>query len=196
MTEQTANDRSPRTLWLDWIIASVAGGILGTLIGGAVESALRGGLGLQARFLVEGLCVGGVQMWVMSRLGVRWPSWLLASALGYLAGNLAAAYAVPPLLEATGLVWPGNGPLSLETLAFGLLVGLAQWVVLRRFLRRAGWWALASLLGWALGWGAAALLANSALSYSRGVYVLLSPALLQAAWALVTGGLLAFGDRR
>ena len=40
--------------------------------------------------------------------------------------------------------------LMAESLGQGLLVGGAQWVVLSRFVRRAEWWIVASILGWAI----------------------------------------------
>jgi hypothetical protein len=35
------------------------------------------------------------------------------------------------------------------SLALGTVVGIAQWVALRQWVSKAGWWILASSLGWA-----------------------------------------------
>jgi len=58
-----------------------------------------------------------------------WLQWALASAVGWVIGWSAGE-------EAIG----------------GAAVGVAQWLVLRRQVRRAGWWVLASAVGWAVGW--------------------------------------------
>jgi hypothetical protein len=61
-----------------------------------------------------------------------WLQWLGATALGWIFGAI--------LLPELALV------------ATGLVIGILQWVVLRQYLRRAGWWILASAVGWAGGW--------------------------------------------
>ena len=37
--------------------------------------------------------------------------------------------------------------------SIGALLGLAQWLVLRRYLLGMGWWVFATALGWIAGWG-------------------------------------------
>jgi hypothetical protein len=44
-----------------------------------------------------------------------------------------------------------GGP-NLGSLIVGGMTGLTQWFVLRQRVSQAGWWILASALGWALGW--------------------------------------------
>ena len=64
-----------------------------------------------------------------------WLSWLLASASG---GTLLGALSAP-----NEFFW--------YLIMTGFVVGVAQWLVLRRYLPYAGWWILASGLGWFLG---------------------------------------------
>ena len=71
----------------------------------------------------------------MTRHLTLWLSWVLASAA-------AGAY-FGATTEDTALF----GHLVMP----GLIVGVAQWLVLRRYLPYAGWWILASALGWILG---------------------------------------------
>ena len=77
---------------------------------------------------------------------------MLASA----AGAGLTGLVVESLLVDTGLldrVWLlswGAGVLLMGA-TVGAVVGAAQWVVLRRWVRRAGWWVLASSAGVALG---------------------------------------------
>ncbi len=64
-----------------------------------------------------------------------WLWWVLASAVGYVAGFpqnfLVAGVAV-------AVLW-------------GAVVGVSQWLVLRGKISRAGWWVLASTVGWFVG---------------------------------------------
>jgi hypothetical protein len=61
-----------------------------------------------------------------------WVQWLLVTALGWVLG---------------GVLLPG-----LALVTAGLVIGVLQWVVLRGRLPEAGWWILASTVGWAGGW--------------------------------------------
>jgi len=61
-----------------------------------------------------------------------WLQWLAVTTLGWVLG---------------GLLLPG-----LALVTAGLVIGILQWVVLRQRLPEAGWWILASTVGWAGGW--------------------------------------------
>jgi hypothetical protein len=60
---------------------------------------------------------------------VLWVKWILATTLGWVAGWAISEFAV------------------------GLVVGLAQWVALRKQIECSEWWVLASGIGWAAGRG-------------------------------------------
>ena len=49
------------------------------------------------------------------------------------------------------LGWVLGGGLIGE-IGIGAVTGILQWIVLRRQVRQAGWWVLASTAGWAGGW--------------------------------------------
>ena len=61
-----------------------------------------------------------------------WLQWLMETTLGWVLGGIL----------------PGE----LAMVAAGLVIGILQWTVLRPRLRQAGWWVLASAVGWATGW--------------------------------------------
>ena len=63
---------------------------------------------------------------------VFWLKWVLVSTLGWVVGLLL--------------------PRSVS-ITIGALVGIAQWVVLRPLFPQAGWWILASAVGWAASYG-------------------------------------------
>jgi hypothetical protein len=62
-----------------------------------------------------------------------WIEWVGATAVGWLLG---------------GFLLP-----QLALFSVGVVMGILQWVVLRQYLRQAGWWILASTVGWSVGWG-------------------------------------------
>lgn len=85
---------------------------------------------------------------------VLWAAWLLATALGWTlgwaVGPRAGEFVARPIGE-TGAMLAAEtlgGAVAWGTL--GLITGVAQWLVLRRYLPRAGWWVLASAAGWAI----------------------------------------------
>jgi hypothetical protein len=92
---------------------------------------------------VMGLVTGAVQYGLLRRILPRMGGWVLATAGGWLLGMfLVAAF--------MQLHWMVIAQMDLTFLLMGLSIGLAQWPVLRRRLPGAGWWPLASLLGWGL----------------------------------------------
>jgi hypothetical protein len=81
--------------------------------------------------------------------------WVLASSVGFGVGVLVAVgmyifevYA--SIIDLGGMVYP-----AVFGIVFGAPVGIAQWLVLRWDVTRAGWWVLASIVGLAVGMGVA-----------------------------------------
>jgi hypothetical protein len=80
-----------------------------------------------------------------------WLQWALATTIGFLVGGFAAG-AAAKVLEAHGgdeiglTPWEGDlvGALA------GLAIGICQWLVVRRTIVHAGWWAPVTIVGWAL----------------------------------------------
>jgi hypothetical protein len=65
--------------------------------------------------------------------------WIIASAVGGVAGWALCFALLPPVLD------------FYSGLLLGTAMGLAQWVVLRREVRWAGWWIPVSGLAWSAG---------------------------------------------
>lgn len=80
---------------------------------------------------------------------------------------------------------PGDAGTLVLGLVTGIVLGLVQWLVLRIYLLDAGWWILATSLGWGFGFSGGAYLANLAelvdlgFSLSIGVTVGLSTGIAQ-----------------
>ncbi|MGB3714514.1 MAG: hypothetical protein WA996_08810 [Candidatus Promineifilaceae bacterium] len=142
--------------WLQWVVASTVGLFVGWMLA-FVLLALSGivlGLGdcdaCDALAFGIGLGIGvGVLQWLVLRRrvsGAGW--WVLASAAGGYgiwqleftgySDSLEMSYV--SLLGWTGVVALG-----------GAVTGTLQWLVLRGQVSRAGWWVLASTVGWGLG---------------------------------------------
>ena len=87
-----------------------------------------------------------------------WPLWVAASSAGYALG--AAAHRMPSWLQSTfasgpvetgPVVWLVGATSYLGLLGLFASPALLQWLVLRHWLPRAGWWLLAGAVGSFLG---------------------------------------------
>jgi hypothetical protein len=163
--EQSAarRQRAQWLLWWRWVGASAAGELVGlplaalivsTAIGNSLDGA--GSILLAAGALagiVNGAMVGGLQ-WLALRRTVRQLSgwrWILATALGS-----ALPWALGMSMRSSLRLAQGNdeavlGAMLLMGLLTGVALGGAQWLVLRRIVHQAGWWAPASVLAWLQG---------------------------------------------
>ena len=95
-------------------------------------------------------------------LGV-WALWTLLAALGGIAGGAATLSWAAEVLD-RGSVTAGRAgdvavALALAGIvtgaAAGLVGGLGEWLVLRRWVQQAGWWIAATAVGRAIGWSLA-----------------------------------------
>ncbi len=96
----------------------------------------------------------------MPRARTGWRFWLewmgmnLAALVVYVVAMipLSAALAVPgPAFPAErGYPWLGQFIMSAGSILLGLALGIAQWLVLRKHLKRIGGWLLATTVGYAL----------------------------------------------
>lgn len=131
--------------WACWVLGSGVGGTIGFLLAASILRAMSAfGYHVFAEPVIFALIGGGAgpaQSLVLWRRveAARW--WVLASAAGgAVVGGLAAT------VEFAG----ATGPIIGCGIA-GLSMGLFQWPILRRSVRGAGWWLLASPTGWSLG---------------------------------------------
>jgi hypothetical protein len=71
-----------------------------------------------------------------------WLQWVVATGVGWAVGGVVLSACIGSLGDDLGNV-AGNA-------ALGLLAGIGQWLVLRQWLDKAGWWVLVSAGGWLL----------------------------------------------
>ena len=73
---------------------------------------------------------------------------IIGAVVAWFIGMVLGSSAGPHVEEDTALLAVGAAVLGL---GLGALLGLAQWFVLRRHLRQAGWWVPANATAWAVG---------------------------------------------
>ncbi|MGD8626941.1 MAG: hypothetical protein PVJ34_20570 [Anaerolineae bacterium] len=126
----TNNDRLAfdAAFWFQWIVATTLGWVLGSLIFPNL-SIVSAGVGV------------GVLQWpvLVGRFPRTW-RWALATASAWIVGSVVVVAVLPAELQ-----------LLLSGLILGPVVGLAQWLILRREVRWAAWWIAISAIAWITG---------------------------------------------
>lgn len=136
-------------VWFLWLLATAVGWGWGVYWGwyandepktleAAPVDIVAGYLGV-----VTGTVLVGVLQWLVLRRHV-------ARAFRWVVVSLGAVAVVGIVIFGVGLVDQDLGWLSGVSL-FGTVVGLLQWAVLREHIQRAGWWVVASTVGWVAG---------------------------------------------
>ena len=93
--------------------------------------------------------------------------WTLLSALGYALSFLlafVAGWATGGILALFGIVGVAGGfilAFAVGGVLIGCVVGIIQWLILRRYVPRAGWWILASAVGSGVSFACALALAGA-----------------------------------
>lgn len=203
----TSNEMVVRRFWLRWLIACT----VSLAIGLAVFFALVLGIGsdqelsiLLALAIVGGAVLGAVvgagQWFVLRRRFEGSGQWIWVSALGgAVGGGTAVAVA-----DRVGDMWGFEVGFLLGCAVLGAGLGLAQWFLLRSRLPHAGWWVLASSVGFALGFGlgrglGGALYYASSDAIGEGLARLLATLIFLflplATFGLITGAALAWLSR-
>ena len=109
-----------------WTLAAAAGWLVGFLL---IDVSPLG----ESTF---GLTIG-VAQWLILRSKIPdayW--WILATGAGWIVGRLIALLLFPPEYG----ILAGS--------AIGAAMGSFQWLILRRYVHRAYWWIIMSILGW------------------------------------------------
>ena len=133
--------------WFQWVLANSVAGVVGLFFGGLVGywvDYIIGSFGFAVFGTVFGAVVGSLQWWVLrKRLSqARW--WILATVL--------ASAILFPTAE---VMWNALNDVVSNTViqevvilsVMGLVIGSAQWLVLRKQLSQSHWWILANILG-------------------------------------------------
>jgi hypothetical protein len=114
-------------LWFYWIMATTLGWLVGVFLFNGIP------------LVISGVAIAAFQWSVLyKRIQNSW-RWLVFSALGWIAGTIFLVLSVP---DQMGLL---AGPV------LGAVLGVVQWLILRKELEWAGWWIPISILAWTTG---------------------------------------------
>ena len=138
------------SVWLGWVLASTIGWVIGFGIGFFLFDQIGSIVYIDGDELLAyvalpsiGISLGMLQWLVLRHQLPQAGWWILASLVGYL-GALAVVRS-PNVL----IVTPES---LLDDAAFffilGVVVGIPQWLVLRRHYSKSFWWVLISTFGW------------------------------------------------
>lgn len=164
---ETLRQRGGWGLWWRWVLATAGGEFVGFAVPAAVGAVAAWALGrMGATFaeiamvgvmvlagVVEGAVLGFAQWLVLRRYiqNMARREWVLATALaagvawiiGMLPSTLGEMTTVSPMVLIGGAVLLGA--------VFVASIGFAQWLVLQRYIQKAGWWVLANAVAWPVG---------------------------------------------
>jgi hypothetical protein len=163
-------------VWRRWVLANTIGEVVGlgfaALVGvwfalnyetkQTISTILLMAVMIILAGTFEGIVVGFAQSLVLRRAirDFKTKGWVIATAIGaFIAWTLGVIPSVAMSFnEQTAATPPPEmsdaamyGMAVLMGLALGCTLGVPQWLVLRRYVQRAGWWTLANALAWAFG---------------------------------------------
>lgn len=128
-------------LLIMWVSANTVGWAVGwpmaDVVGGPVAEAVDLAVGQAVGWAVFGAMVGIAQWSVLRKRVRRSGWWILASTVGWVVGGVV-------------VVGVGAEGSVVGVTALGAVSGAAQWMVLRKRVRRSGWWILVSTVGMAV----------------------------------------------
>lgn len=169
------NQKNRLKLWLQWIVANALGellglgtvGVMGLLITSKLgESVSRESTIFFALLMIilgafEGAVIGLAQWLVLRRIVNRLSSrsWVLASLMGavsaWILGMLPSTIISLSSQEKSSSPDFNEAQIMLLAVVMGMVLGiilaLPQWMVLRKYTWRAGWWFGANSIAWAFG---------------------------------------------
>jgi hypothetical protein len=123
----TKSESMDWALWFYWIMATTVGWLAGSLFTSAIPIA------------ISGVAIAASQGLVLyKRIQKTW-QWIVLSSLGWIAGYIFSVIFIPEQLSFL------IGPL------IGAILGVLQWLLLRREFDWAGWWIPISILAWTTG---------------------------------------------
>lgn len=136
--------RNETGLWLAWTFATALGMIIGYLPLALLAGSLDLGLALVIVPIISGTLLGLAQWLVLRPYITKSYDWILNQAVGWVVGFTLGLFVVQ-LLSKTPL------GMLIGFMAFGLIVALFQYPILRREIPRLVSWIIANVIGWTLG---------------------------------------------
>jgi hypothetical protein len=164
-----------------WVLMNAFGGALSLIAADAFWN-----VGIDV-FWVTFWTLAGLAQWIAVRKYVQKAGWwILASVIGGIMAQ-ATIYVIGSIANDMGLF---NVPVLVYFVMMGISVGLAQWLALRKHVRKAGWWILTIAIGVsAVFEGIPAMIEALGIGYSA-LFFALYGALLGAVSGIITGPVL------
>ena len=116
-----------------------------------------------------------------------WLWWVLASTVGWSVGGYLGSAAGWGLSRGIAVVGYGAG-----AAAGGIAAGVLQWLVLRQQVARAGWWVLASTVGWPVSIGVGGIGVQAVRAVTDVTLPAVTAALIPAIYGAITGSVLVW----
>ena len=136
--------RNETGLWLAWTFATALGMIIGYLPLALLVGSLDLGVALVIVPIISGTLLGLAQWLVLRPYITKSYDWILNQAVGWVVGFTLGLFVVQ-LLSKTPL------GMLVGFMAFGLIVALFQYPILRREIPHLVSWIVANVIGWTLG---------------------------------------------
>ena len=122
-SQQTSLDWA---LWFYWIVATTSGWLIGNLFFGGIP------------IIISGVLIAAMQWAVLYKRIIPSWHWFVLSSFAWIVSIIVMVLFLP---EANLL----TGPL------LGGVLGVTQWLILRKTFNWAGWWIVISILAWTTG---------------------------------------------
>lgn len=125
--KNTKSETMDWALWFYWIMATTIGWIAGTLFFSGIP------------VILSGVAVSVMQWAVLQgRIHKAW-RWGIVSTIGWISGYILFV-----------IIFSSSSGLFLGAI-LGLVVGIPQWLILKKEVEWAGWWIIISSLAWNTG---------------------------------------------
>lgn len=152
-------------LWLEWMVATLIGYTIGILailpwmVNLAYAAQPGWSTGLMGGTILGG-AVGVAQWLVLRRHAEQVGWWIVATIAGFMVGLGIGMPLADTGFMPTGAALRVAYNTGMTGAIVGVVLGLFQWVVLRRFIPSAALWIVASALGWMVGMGLGAAIST------------------------------------
>ena len=125
--KDTKSETMDWAFWFYWIMATTLGWLAGILFLSAIQ------------IVISGVAIAALQWTVLyKRIQKAW-RWAIYSSLGWIVGYILFV-----------LFFPAHMGFLLGPVLGGI-IGVVQWLILRKELDWAGWWTIVSILAWTTG---------------------------------------------
>ncbi|HVN14140.1 MAG TPA: hypothetical protein VMT73_00245, partial [Anaerolineales bacterium] len=144
------------SFWIWWVGLTIVGGLVGNYIADMLGLEMLNrptDAGILFSVLGSGvfaLCVSAAQWFLLRRLFDKSAWWLVAGTFGRAFGMLIGSITLV-LISSQFNLQAGLWSTSLYLAVRGTILGVAQWLILKQWRTKTGWWVLANAIGWMLG---------------------------------------------